>query len=1085
MSKPNSNKGELLKRLTQLLRRSLEQIPGVGMVVKLGNDWQAVCDQMRQEQAHLALAERVAQLEELATFTPVQAREKAQAEMTEARQQGQTISRELEEAVLELASSIPATVRERTQATLRQARRHGTAMQTVLPLGEGFTEMEQNEFYRSLLPARRSRFREHDPVPHGNPQWRLVQLIGAGGFGEVWEVRHQQLDDRFAVKFCQESVSAMALKREAEALFRLRKDLPKHPNIVRLEDLQLDQEPYWLAFEYVRGGTLEALMRAKTFTWNEALVLFLPLLEGMSAVHSQGIIHRDLKPANILLTAEGVPKIADFGIGKVTAEQEVKLTQTRLSPFTSLGFGTPGCISPEQEDGQPAHPADDTYSLAVILWQLLHHTLKPPRYLRASLEDLEIPSEAKLLILECLELPRQKRPQSAGELLQRLQPLVPEEEQQRVQGEVQTLQQELQELESRLQTAVSQKAAARQRELEQQKLRKQQELAQRQQQAKDWSRRAGYEEALVQDKEARAQLEAAAAGRLAKLRQQVEEKRRAVQQVESHQLQPAREELVRVEKSLAEIEGQYVQEKQTQQGQLEQSLRQALAELGEFQPAPRDRFEFEQEYQDRLAREKAEYDTQRTRLVAFWQQALQEMEKTLAASHQQTVATLQQQQATLLALQFEIPPAQLSLQLVDYDVNTQQLPIVLVARGILPLQIIQVNATLSIARDPAKECWQHAELLLPYLILRLEQGGQLAVIMAGFETPESQRYTVDEATLVVLEDKEEIAREQQKRREAEEQKRREAEEQKREAEERKRREAEAEENRKGQLFTFETVLVDRRGQIIKRDSRQARQVAIDLGKGVKLEMVHIPAGTFLMGATPNEAGASSDEYPQHQVTLKSFCMGKYPVTQAQWQALMDNNPSRFKGENRPVENVSWQDAKAFCDRLSQRTSQTFRLPSEAEWEYACRAGTTTPFYVGETITPDLVNYDGNHPYGDAPKGKYRQETTPVGSFPPNAFGLYDMHGNVWEWCEDVWHENYEGASTDGSAWGVKKVKKEGGFLSNLFGNSEKEENRRLLRGGSWDDNAVWCRAAYRSKYTPDSRHNLIGLRVVLCAVWTL
>ncbi len=278
------------------------------------------------------------------------------------------------------------------------------------------------------------------------------------------------------------------------------------------------------------------------------------------------------------------------------------------------------------------------------------------------------------------------------------------------------------------------------------------------------------------------------------------------------------------------------------------------------------------------------------------------------------------------------------------------------------------------------------------------------------------------------------------------------------------------EEKKGQLFTFEfeDVFVNHKGKVIKRQARQARQVVIDLGEGVNLEMVHIPAGTFLMGAAPNEADARQSEYPQHQVTLKSFYMGKYPVTQAQWQAVMGNNPSYFKGENRPVEEVDWEDAKAFCDRLSQRTGQTFRLPSEAEWEYACRAGTTTPFYFGETITPYLVNYDGNYPYGKALKGKYRQETTTVGRFPPNAFGLYDMHGNVWEWCEDVWHENYEGAPSDGSVWET------GG-----------NHSYRLLRGGSWHNYAVWCRAASRPMHTPDYRRNNVGWRVVLCAVWTL
>ena len=120
----------------------------------------------------------------------------------------------------------------------------------------------------------------------------------------------------------------------------------------------------------------------------------------------------------------------------------------------------------------------------------------------------------------------------------------------------------------------------------------------------------------------------------------------------------------------------------------------------------------------------------------------------------------------------------------------------------------------------------------------------------------------------------------------------------------------------------------------------------------------------------------------------------------------NNNPSYFKGEKRPVEKVSWDEAVEFCKKLSQKTGKTYRLPSEAEWEYACRAGTTTPFYFGETITPDLVNYNGNYPYGSAPKGEYREQTTDVGKFPPNSFGLYDMHGNVWEWCEDVYNANY-------------------------------------------------------------------------------
>ncbi|MFM8006235.1 MAG: SUMF1/EgtB/PvdO family nonheme iron enzyme, partial [Dolichospermum sp.] len=176
----------------------------------------------------------------------------------------------------------------------------------------------------------------------------------------------------------------------------------------------------------------------------------------------------------------------------------------------------------------------------------------------------------------------------------------------------------------------------------------------------------------------------------------------------------------------------------------------------------------------------------------------------------------------------------------------------------------------------------------------------------------------------------------------------------------------------------------------------------NLGNGVVLEMVAIPGGKFLMGSP--EGQGDDSEKPQHQFTVPPFFMGKYPITQAQWERVADlpkvkidlrSKPSHFQGANLPVENVSWHDAQEFCVRLSKATGKLYRLPSEAEWEYACRANTTTPYYFGDTITTDLVNHNG----------KYGQPTE-VGKFYPNAFGLYDMHGNVWEWCEDGWHKNY-------------------------------------------------------------------------------
>ncbi|PNW52804.1 UNVERIFIED_CONTAM: hypothetical protein BEN50_10025 [Euhalothece sp. KZN 001] len=234
-----------------------------------------------------------------------------------------------------------------------------------------------------------------------------------------------------------------------------------------------------------------------------------------------------------------------------------------------------------------------------------------------------------------------------------------------------------------------------------------------------------------------------------------------------------------------------------------------------------------------------------------------------------------------------------------------------------------------------------------------------------------------------------------------------------------------------------------------------------------LPMVYIPGGSFLMGAPETEERSIDWERPQHRVEIAPFYMGRYPVTQAQYQAVMGENPSRFKGENNPVERVSWHKAKEFCQKLSEQTGKTYRLPSEAQWEYACRAGTTTPFYFGETISTDQANYNGNSTYGNGKRGVYRGQTTPVGSFPPNAFGLYDMHGNVWEWCEDIWHKNYEGAPDDGSAWVA------GG-----------NHNKRVLRGGSWAVNPWGCRCADRYRVNPD-HGNFNGFRVVSSSVRTL
>ncbi|MFM6881969.1 MAG: formylglycine-generating enzyme family protein [Dolichospermum sp.] len=237
---------------------------------------------------------------------------------------------------------------------------------------------------------------------------------------------------------------------------------------------------------------------------------------------------------------------------------------------------------------------------------------------------------------------------------------------------------------------------------------------------------------------------------------------------------------------------------------------------------------------------------------------------------------------------------------------------------------------------------------------------------------------------------------------------------------------------------------------------------------LELEMIAIPGGTFLMGSPKNEEGSINSEKPQHEVTIKPFLMGKYSVTQKQWRTVaalekvnidLASYPSYFEGDNCPVEQVSWHDAIEFCARLSNYTKKPYRLPTEAQWEYACRAGTTTPFHFGDRITTDLANYDGNYTYGDGLKGVHRKGTTDVVLFPPNLFGLHDMHGNVWEWCQDDWHDNYEGAPIDGSAW-----------ISLT--------NRKVLRGGSWNYYPVLCRSASRNWDNAKFNYNNFGFRVV-------
>ncbi len=292
-----------------------------------------------------------------------------------------------------------------------------------------------------------------------------------------------------------------------------------------------------------------------------------------------------------------------------------------------------------------------------------------------------------------------------------------------------------------------------------------------------------------------------------------------------------------------------------------------------------------------------------------------------------------------------------------------------------------------------------------------------------------------------------------------------------------------------------TTTTPRTATFLLRQPRQTQGFAEPLAEGVALTQLWIPPGRFKMGSAETELEREGNEGPQHLVQLQGFFMGQTPITQAQWRAVaqwqpregerwereLAPNPSHFQvggdtrllsadatTDDRPVEQVSWLAAMEFCHRLSQRTGRIYTLPSEAQWEYACRAGTSMPFAFGDTITPELANYDGNAAYGNGPKGEFRQQTTPLGIFPANAWGLQDMHGNVWEWCLDDWHESYEGAPVNGRAW-----------VDGAEGQSSKRKGgTRLLRGGSWINRPRDCRSARRIPDQPGHVFFNIGFRVV-------
>jgi formylglycine-generating enzyme required for sulfatase activity len=261
--------------------------------------------------------------------------------------------------------------------------------------------------------------------------------------------------------------------------------------------------------------------------------------------------------------------------------------------------------------------------------------------------------------------------------------------------------------------------------------------------------------------------------------------------------------------------------------------------------------------------------------------------------------------------------------------------------------------------------------------------------------------------------------------------------------------------------TFETLTLGADGQPTAHASCQARIASIPLAPGVALQLVAIPDGMFRMGSIAGQG--AEEERPQHLVSAAAFWIARDLTSQDVWKAVMGRLPDcRFKGGRLPVENLRCTDAQDFCRRLAQRTGLPFRLPSEAEWEYACRAGTSTPFSTGETITTDHANYVGLHTFAREPVGVYRHTTTPRGAFPPNPFGVRDLHGNLWEMCADAWHPDYTAAPFGSRAW---ETGGEAGYV--------------VARGGSWHEPPVNCRSATRLRVAINEHDDFFGFRAAV------
>jgi formylglycine-generating enzyme required for sulfatase activity/serine/threonine protein kinase len=859
---------------------------------------------------------------------------------------------------------------------------------------------------------------------HDVDKYPLVRILGAGGMGCVFLCQDQWRKKHVVVKTFWEGRKGRRdeVFREPIIMHNLDSAYIPKPLDCGFVNAGLKERPYFVT-EYIEdvidGETwLKQHGRLDLLT---GLDVALQIAEALAVAHDAGVLHLDLKPANLLFKSveDGlVVKIIDFGLARVATslKQQAALTQTRShkTQFAQAVFGTLGYAPPEQlgemEYGQPTVKSD-VYAFGATVYHLLSG--ENPRFPHP--DELPDVLELQRLLLACFKKPVEKRP-TIQTVITRLSGLLDKLDKTR--------------LEKRTQPRLSSSQ-------------------------EDSKNKSLFDRMLGGAKHALRGV--SGDGDAAMARQKVEaETKRAREDIEI-----ARQ-MATAEKTRADDAGMALQKAKDEKVRARKEAETARQKAQQEKTRADDAEMVLQEVEDEARRAREEIETARQMAAAEKsraddaEMALRKLEAETRRAREE-IETARQMAA---AEKTRADDAELALRKLEAETRRAREEIK-TARQMVAAEKSRADdaeMVLQKAKDETKRAREEIKTARQMVAAEKSRAddAEMALQKAKDEKvrarkeaetarqkAQQEKTRADDAEMVLQEveaEKNRVHKEIEMTR------------QKAEAEKKRAREVEiarqkAEDDKKGKLFSFKFPIIDANGKTIRYESGQAHYQIENLGNGVVLEMVYIEGGTFLMGSPETEEYRDDDE-TQHEVTVKPFYLGKYPITQAQWQAVMGNNPSYFKGENRPVERVSWFDVVKFCQRLSEITGKDYRLPSEAEWECGCRGGSVTARYWGDASTTELANYDMSV-----------GETTEVGKYPPNAFGLYDMLGNVWEWTGSPFEENYQGKE-------LVSLMSQGGV------------GRFAARGASWGSGARWARSANRIRVSPTSRNDWRGVRLV-------